>query len=65
MINSTKVSKNSQMTSSTYPLTYMPLTIQYSQLSFQSYTTVLPISTQPSHIYTSQPSPIFIQLQSL
>ncbi|GBB90843.1 hypothetical protein RclHR1_17940006 [Rhizophagus clarus] len=58
MTNSTKVSKNSQMTSSTYPLTHMPLTIQYSQPSFQPHTTVLPISTQPSYIYTSQSSPI-------
>ncbi|GES83934.1 hypothetical protein GLOIN_2v1776427 [Rhizophagus clarus] len=41
MTNSTKVSKNSQMTSSTYPLTHMPLTIQYSQPSFQSHTTSL------------------------
>ncbi|GES75709.1 hypothetical protein RCL_jg12840.t1 [Rhizophagus clarus] len=64
MTNSTKVSKNSQMTSSTYPLTHMPLTIQYLQPFFQPHTTVLPISTQLYYIYTSQPSPIFTQSQS-
>jgi hypothetical protein len=65
MANSTKVSKNSQMTPSTYSLTHMPLTIQHSQPSFQLHTTVLPIFTQSPHIYTSQPPlPISTQSQS-